>query len=206
MSLRTTLAAVTAAAAIALTATACGGSDNPTSSPSETPVNTTAAPAALSWTDWQGARLPVSKTDGPQAATGDVATGYSHSPQGAVLAAAQATVRLALAPDTSWAQVANKLAAPGTGRDTYAVNRALVSVTGPAPAGTAPVLKGFKFSSYSPTRAAVAIAVTQNSALTSATQTVVWDGGDWKLLLPPPGQETAAHPLSSLTGYTGFGQ
>ena len=206
MSIRSVCAAAVIAAALVAGVSGCGDSSGPQSGAASSAPNTTAAPAKLSWTDWQGARLPVSAVDGPAKVDGDVATGYSHTPQGAVLAAVQDTIRLSLAPDTSWAKVANTLAAPGAGRDTYAVNRALVSVTGPAPAGTAPVVKGFAVRSYTDTRAQVAVAVSQNNALTTATQTVVWDGTDWRLLLPDPGHQNGATPLASLTGYTPMGQ
>ena len=198
-SLRTFFAAV-AALAITLTLAACGSeSDTPRESAAAT--NTTAPPANVSWIDWQGARLPVSATDGPSTITGDIATGYSNTPQGAALAAFQGTIRLSLAPDESWAQVANKLAAPGTGRDTYAVNRALVSVTGPAPAGTAPIVRGYTFTSYTPARATLKLAVEQDHKLTAAQQTVVWTGADWRVLLPEPGTETDAQPLTNLDGF-----
>src|SRR3546814_11613992 len=64
-------------------------------------------------------------------------------------------------PDTSWPAVANSVAAPGEGRDSYAVNRALVTVTGPAPAGSAPQVKGFRVQDYTPTRTVVTIAAAQ---------------------------------------------
>lgn len=190
------LLAVLAAVAIA----ACG-SDSGDGGQSPAATNTTAPPAELTWVSWQGARLPVSATDGPSTVTGDLATGYSNSPQGAALAAFQGTIRLSLAPDESWAQIANKLAAPGTGRDTYAVNRALATVTGPAPEGTAPVVRGYKFTSYSPQRAALALAIEQNGKLAAAQQTVVWTGADWRILLPEPGSEPTPQPLTSLEGF-----
>lgn len=198
--LHTIAATVVVAIIAAITLGACG-SDSNNDSESTAATNTTQAPAALTWTTWQGVRLPVSATDGPAKITGDVASGYSNSPQGAALAAFHSTIRLSLAPDQSWAEVANKLAAPGSGRDTYAVNRALVSVTGPAPQGTAPVVRGYKFTSYSPTRADLTLAVEQDKKLTAATQTVVWTGADWRVLLPEPGTEPTPQPLANLDGF-----
>ncbi|WP_143695171.1 hypothetical protein [Williamsia sp. 1135] len=196
--LRTPLLALLALIA-AVTMAACGsdsGSDEPSAA-----TDTTAPPAQVTWVSWQGARLPVSATDGPAKVTGDLATGYSNTPQGAALAAFQGTIRLSLAPDESWAQVANKLVAPGTGRDTYAVNRALVSVSGPAPQGTAPIVRGYKFTSYSPQRADVSLAVEQDGTLAAAQQTVVWTGADWRVLLPEPGHEPTPTPLANLEGF-----
>lgn len=176
------------------------GSDNPSAT---TSVDTAAAPTELTWSRWQGVQLPTSRVDGPRNVDGDVVSGYTNSPQGAVLAAVHGSIRLALSPDTSWPKVANAVAAPGVGRDTYAVNRALISIAA-VPAGPAPMaVKGFRVDEYSPTRSVISVAVAQpNLPLTAAKQTVVWSGEDWKVLLPAPGSEVEPTTVSDLTGYT----
>ena len=192
-----------------LIAGGCGSSsDDEASAPA---VDTTAAPADVACTTWQGVTLPASSVDGPRTVDGAVAKGYSHTPQGAALAAAQTTTRLQLAPDTDWVAVANTLAAPGLGRDTYAVNRALVSITQPASGPNVQSLKGFRFDTYTPQRAVVKIAVNRHDpaagreVTTVATQTMVWSGSDWLLLLPEAGKEHPATTIPDLAGYTPFG-
>ena len=44
-------------------------------------------------------------------------------------------------------------------------------------------------------------AVEQDHKLTAAQQTVVWTGADWRVLLPEPGTETDAQPLTNLDGF-----
>lgn len=196
-------AAILSATVLGVGACSSDPADDTGAGTTSTSVDPSAAPADISWNSWQGVNLPTSAVDGPTTVDGDVAAGYAHSPQGAALAAIQGTLRLAMAPDTSWPAVANSVAAPGEGRDSYAVNRALVTVTGPAPAGSAPQIKGFRVQDYTPTRTVVNIAAAQpDTTLVAATQTMVWSGEDWKILLPAPGSETAPQTLSDLSGYT----
>lgn len=55
----------------------------------------TAAPVGLQWVLADGVPVPVSPVDGPRSTAGDIATGYAHSPQGAVIAALQIGSRAA---------------------------------------------------------------------------------------------------------------
>ena len=52
-----------------------------------------------------------------------------------------------------------------------------------------------------PARATLKLAVEQDHKLTAAQQTVVWTGADWRVLLPEPGTETDAQPLTNLDGF-----
>ncbi|NKS55538.1 hypothetical protein GS500_23125 [Rhodococcus hoagii] len=197
--------AATIAAAVIGGATACGSdTDSQASDPKVT--DTTSAPDQVRWEQWQGVAVPVSEVDGPRKIEGAVASGYSDTPQGAVLAAAQAVTRLRLAPDDAWPQVANTVAAPGRGRDQYAVNRVQVSITGPVPSGTVDALRGFKIGEYSDERATVELVTEQTGApLTASTHTVIWTGDDWKLALPDRDADAPApKPVDSLDGYTRF--
>lgn len=201
---------VAAIAAAALTLAGCGSSsDDPTSDtsgqPTSSTVDTAAAPADVQWTTWQGASVPASETDGPRAVSGDVASEYSPTPQGAALAAAQGITRLRLAPDNSWPEVVNAIAAPGVGRDTYAINRAQVSITEPAPAGTEKQVTGFEVSDYTDNRAVVRLLVDKADGTSVATtHTLVWSGEDWKLRLPAPEDITAPEIVTDKAGFTDF--
>lgn len=198
------IAAVAAAAVVALAG--CGSSDDPsdTSGPSTSSVaDTSAAPTDVQWATWQGASLPTSDTDGPHTVSGDVASGYSPTPQGAVLAAVQGITRLRLAPDNSWPDVVNAVAAPGVGRDTYAINRAQVSITSAAPAGSENPVSAFEVSDYTDNRAVVRLLVDKaDGTAVATTHTLVWSGDDWKLLLPAADDVTAPEIVTDKAGFT----
>jgi len=197
--------AAAAAATILLTITGCGSDDTATGTEQQV-IDTTTAPQQVQWENWQGVPLPVSASDGPSTIDGDVARGYSATPQGAVLAAVQGITRLRLAPDSSWPQVANTVAAPGEGRDTYAVNRAMITITGPAPTGTEASITGFRVVDYTPEQAVVELARKRaDTTVVATTHTLVWAGDDWKLVLPGPDSEApAAASLANLDGFTEF--
>lgn len=218
--------AVAAVAAIAAIA-GCGsaGDDNGTGSDYTRPVDTAAVPAQVTWRPYQGVQVPYSGVDGP---TGNIAsaapTGYSHTPQGAVLAAIQGQTRLALAPDSSWAQTTSTLVAAGAGRDSFAIARAGASITAPADPATTAAFTGFRVTDYRDEAAAIDLATTMpGGQLTAVPVTVLWRGEDWKIALPAPeteGESTngdaAAEPgwdapadsdpvaLTSLDGFTAF--
>lgn len=200
------IAAATVAAVLALSG--CGSTEptaDTTTTSTSAAVDTSAAPADVQWQSWRGASLPTSSTDGPREVAGDVASGYTPTPQGAVLAAAQGITRLRLAPDNSWPDVVNAVAAPGVGRDTYAVNRAQVSITDPAPEGTEARLEGFEVTDFTDARAVVRLAVERpDGALMATTHTLVWSGEDWKLLLPAPDDIPEPETLTDTAGFTEF--
>ena len=145
---RRSVTALVLAATVLAVSTGCG-SDPDTFDPGLPPVDTTTAPAHLSWENYNGVRLPRSPEDGPKNSS-STPSGYSNTPQGAVLAAIRGQAYLALTPDTSWGQMVSVVTAPGPGRDEFAGNRALVSVTGPVPSEQAPKFVAFKITDYTP--------------------------------------------------------
>lgn len=169
-------------------------------------------PAQTSWTMYRGVAVPVSAVDGPAHADQVAPTGYSHTPQGAVLAAIQGQARLALADDGSWPQVAGTLVAPSPGRDAFSVARSMMSIPTDADPTQTAQFAGFKVADYSDEQATVWLATAMPDGTLSAQPTqVVWQGGDWKLDLPQqdPNAETVGTdpvPVSSLTddGYTSY--
>ena len=180
-------------------------------------VDVAALPQSVTWSPYQGVSVPYSSVDGPTSNTMSAApTGYSHTPQGAVLAAIQAQTRLALAPDSSWPQVTAALVAPGGGRDAYSVARAGASITAAADPATTAAFAGFRVRDYTDEAADIDIAATMpGGQLTSVPATVLWRGDDWKLLLPEPDPsgddtdittpaDTDPAELPSLDGFTSF--
>ncbi|WP_052067949.1 hypothetical protein [Rhodococcoides fascians] len=213
---------VVAALAVAAAIAGCGsGTDDGggTGADGSRPVDTAAPPAQVTWQPYQGVQVPYSGVDGPTEGTTSAApTGYSHTPQGAVLAAIQGQARLALAPDSSWAQTTAALVAAGAGRDSYAVARAGASITAPADPATTAAFSGFRVTDYRDEQAAIDLATTMpGGQITSVPVTVLWRGDDWKIALPGTGGgDTSADAewdapastdpvtLTSLDGFTAF--
>jgi len=189
-----------------------------TSKPTATVTSTTTSPAAsvqnqaptdVHWLLYQGVALPFSSANGPRTIHGDVARGYAHDPEGALLAAAQIGVRYLVAPD--WQAVTATSVAPGPGRNAYVVLRqsqdpsaqataaSTVPQGAPGP-GTYLQLAGYQFVTYTPQTAVLQL-ISQGSSGTYqvTTSTVSWSGSDWKLVLQADGSSSpSAQAVSSL--------
>lgn len=159
------------------------------------------APPGVSWQLYHTVALPVSQTAGPRQITDSTATGYAHTPTGALLAGAQIQYRQLLAPN--WQQVSSQQVMPGPGRDAFMQARSQMGSVEPAP-GELAQISGFRFINYSPGMATIQyVSRTVAGAQTVTTSTVQWDGGDWKLVLPA-GPSTA-QPLTSMAGVSPWG-
>ncbi|MEU5762216.1 hypothetical protein [Nocardia sp. NPDC047648] len=146
----------------------------------------TAVPAAVHWVDYQGVRLPVG-ADGPGQLSAEAATGFTHTPQGAALAAIVHTVRMSLAPDEHWASVAAHEIAAGAGKDAWASSRVLLSIQGRADPATAPRVRGYTIADYNRAIAHLQIYTSfPDNSVAVNTATVVWVAEDWRLQLPDP--------------------
>ncbi|MCU1640333.1 MAG: hypothetical protein JWN03_608 [Nocardia sp.] len=171
--------------AAALTLTACGG--GLTSTPSTTtiaPPDPARPPVDIHWEAYQGFQLPIGAHDGPTRLS-TTAAGYSHTPQGAALAAINQNVRLTLAPDGAWPDIAAESLMPGPAKDSWVLARAQISITAPAnPAATAHIA-GYKINTYTSTRTDLTVysTLTDNSILATLL-TVVWSADDWRFQLP----------------------
>ncbi|MBL1079866.1 hypothetical protein JK358_36260 [Nocardia sp. 2] len=180
---------LTCALAALLATAACGAPDpavvaTPTTT-STTPPDPTRPPAELRWEAWQGVQLPFAQ-EGPTKIA-ESALGYSHSPQGAVLAAIHHTLRVSLSPDGSWPRMAAQSLMPGPGKDSWVIARALLSITTPADPATAPTITAYKVNTYADARAEIVIYSTYpDASITANTATVVWLSDDWRLLIPDP--------------------
>lgn len=124
-------------------------------------------------------------SEGPATSDQVAPTGYDHSPAGAVLAVVSATVRMSVADDTQWPSIGQKLIAPGTERDQWAVARAQVSITDPVRAGQAPKVLAYRVGEHSDERVSVTIySQLSDDSISENTATAAWVAGDWRLALP----------------------
>jgi hypothetical protein len=203
---------IAAAAATVLVLAACGsGNDGDPATGTDTPApDLYSAPAELTWREIAGVSVPTSRVDGPAAGTSVNRSGYSQSPQGAVLAAIIGQTALAVADDRSWPEVVNTVTAPGQGRDEFAAARTAVTVSGSVPADSAPKFVGFEVTDYSsdPLSAAVSIAQTigTDDQLYAYPVALQWISDDWRIVLPTAEENIDAVELDSLDGYTALEQ
>jgi hypothetical protein len=165
----------------------------------------TTAPASR-WELYQGVVLPYSAEHGPKTVQGlGVASGYTHDPTGALLAAVQISIRTALAPDDSWAAVLASQTVDGEGRTAYTAARQGAHIApNSVPSSSLNQIAGFQVVNYTPAVAVFAVAYrTKTGTVQVGQSTVAWEGGDWKLVLQPNGSgDTAPVAIPSLSGYT----
>jgi hypothetical protein len=173
----------------------------------------------LSWTDFHGIELPVSAHDGPRDTSGGLASGFTDTPRGALLAAIDIGVRTAalwgppIYTPTIDRQVTGPDAAALLHADTSSYNalRAASHVPAGQPAGRGYAVEAaYRFDTWTPADATVDV-VTEGPGSGGATVLaatrieVVWQHGDWRLVAPPGGDwASSATSISSLTGYTAF--
>lgn len=172
--------------------------------PLDTAIPTSAPPA--SWSDYHGVLIPSSPTAGPTRVVGDVASGFAHSPTGALLAAAQLPARRILAPD--WTAVLQHSVVPGPGVTVWRSTRSQLGTQLTPPPGGWTQLAGYRFLSYSPDQAVIQFLHSAPSGgYTVTVTTVSWvataSGGDWKLVLQSDGDDTPnTAAVNSPAGFT----
>lgn len=141
----------------------------------------TAPPHELSWQRVDGVPFPFSDSDGPARIRGAIASGYSHTPQGAVLAAAHITFRLTWSPDYASVLAAQAEVTDTTRRQllTARDHGGTVDPEVLAQVASAPV--AFKVADYTENKASVYLAFPSRSGTYRfAAVPVVWADGDWK--------------------------
>lgn len=202
---RTLRAAAVAATLLVLAACGSDTSDAPDATADPAP-DLRSAPAELNWREIAGVQIPTSPIDGPFTGTSVNRSGYSQTPQGAVLAAIIGQTSLAVADDRAWPEVVNTVTAPGPGRDEFAAARTAVTVSGSIPEGAAPTFVGFEITDYQsdPLSAAVSVAQTTgtDNQLYSYPVALQWISDDWRIVLPTAAENIDAVELGSLDGYT----
>jgi hypothetical protein len=161
-------------------------------------------PSGVRWELWETVALPFSTEAGPRVVDGDVATGFAHTPTGALIAATQTAVRYRVAQD--WRSVLQASVDPGAGAEAWANLRAPLTLDPPQP-GQLGQAAGFQFVSYTPDRAVIQyVAKFANGSMQMTSNTVIWDGADWKLVLTDDGGVSAtAVPIESLSGFIPWG-
>lgn len=175
--------------------------------------------AGLGWTDFYGVELPVSRSAGPRDIRGGLASGFTDTPLGALLAAVNIGVRAnaqwgpGIFVPTIGSQVTGPGAAALLAACTASYDQALRTAGVPAgkPLGRAYVAEeAFRWVTYTPADATVDIVSAgpggQGVTVRAVTRIEVqWSGRDWRVIAPPGGDwGNSAAPLTSLSGYTSF--
>ncbi|MFG3553861.1 hypothetical protein ACGGAQ_05675 [Micromonospora sp. NPDC047557] len=165
----------------------------------------TTAPRGVTWELVGQAVVPRSATAGPRQVAGGVASGYAHTPEGALIAAAQLSTRSDLyAGRESWEPTITKQFTPGADRDRLLAMYANYDPVPPVEAADLATIGGYRYVSYSPDTAVIAMAmrVPRSSAWVTLTLTVRWMDGDWRMVPPPGGNwqalQAPAPDLSSV--------
>lgn len=160
------------------------------------------APHGISWQRVDGVPLPFSSSDGPARISGPVASGYSHTPQGAVMAAAQISFRLAWSPDFAAVVAAQTAVSDQTrqqlidARSANPLDPELISQYASAPAA-------FKIAEYTDAAATLWLAFPgQAGQFRFARCAVVWVDGDWKYSDQFSVMATPLPDSPSLDGFT----
>jgi len=167
------------------------------------PQYLTAAPAEVNFQVVHGLQLPFSPVDGPLRVDGPVAAGYSHTPQGAALAAVQLVARLLYAP--GYKQVLEQqtvFASPLQSQ--FLASRDSQQQSSDRDVETAVARTvGFKVDSFRPDQATIEIAFPNvNGApgtYVTGPDTLIWSGGDWKIA---DNSNSPSTTVNSLPGYT----
>lgn len=131
----------------------------------------------------------------------DIATPYS-DPK---LAAINGQGQMAVVGDKDWPELSRMALAPGQGRDQWAQQRALVSVSGSLKADQAPSFRGFKVSDYSQDNAIVTLAVDYPEAgLAAYPVQMTWLSDDWRVVLPTQEDNIEPTSIDNLDGFTPY--
>lgn len=141
---------------------------------------------------------PTSGAAGPGVVDDGFRSCFAHTAEGALYAAVNF---LAIGTDDTIRPRLPELVAEGPGRD--AAEEALASGSGGGIAGPRAQVAGFRIGSYDGTNVTVDLALNYNDGrLISAPLKLVWEDGDWKMVLTDTGAlPLDAALLSNLGGY-----
>lgn len=168
----------------------------------------TAAPAGIAWRLFGQVALPYSTSAGPNTVTATTASGYEHSPVGALIAAAQLSTRSGLSSGrSSYDPTIENQFVPSPDRDALLAALHNAPQESAAP-GELAQIAGFIYQAYSPDTAVVGL-VSRGSAADSyfvTTLTVQWRDGDWRMVAPPGGSWLSlTRQAPDLTGVVPWG-
>ncbi|MER7069310.1 hypothetical protein ABT357_27195 [Streptomyces albidoflavus] len=157
------------------------------------------APAA-EWTLTQGLALPVSKTAGPLRVDGDVARCYAHTPEGALLAAAQITARMVIAED--WETVLRRQATGDGLEELIAKRKKYEEEQGdvaPVPGDSMGQYVGYQWVTADEDLVVLELVTRfEKGQLQASPVTMRWQAGDW---VYDGSGRTSARSLRDLGGY-----
>jgi hypothetical protein len=161
----------------------------------------TAAPKDFTWKANGTGLVPVSKTVGPLKYDGPVWSCFAHTPMGAVMAAHSITDHLSY---QGWRKVVDQQVVPGAGRDALIRSR---TAEGDKPTSGTPDAggyAGFTVLSYDKekTTLMVVVRIAGKDAYGTASVTMRWQDGDWKLA--PDADGTVYSGMSQVSGTSGF--
>ena len=178
----------------------------PTSTASAAPVVPTSAPTGTVWQLVAGQAIPSQPGVGPTHVDGYTATGYAHTPLGALYAAANDIYRvpIAVSAQTDWRTPLAAMVAPGPGEKIFASVREPMD---PQPLGADGLgisqLAAFKYVSYTDTDAVVQLVLKdKNGGLHVLTIPMHWLNNDWRLVMTADGTIGGANTVTdSLDGF-----
>jgi len=171
------------------------------SAPPTTTVPTT-GPSGTVWTIFDTVALPSIPGQGPAHVDGALATGYAHTPTGALLAAVNEMYRVLVAGDRpNWRSAVDAMVAPGPGKDALLREVGTAAPAQPAQSGEYSQVQGFQFVSYTPSDAVIQIATRDaRGVLQTGPLHVSWNGSDWQWVPPASGVGTS-QTTTSLQGF-----
>lgn len=191
-----------------------GGTPAPPSTSAETSALPTAIPSAppgdVTWQPVGHGRVPVSRSAGPARVQDGTASGFAHSPEGALIAAAQLNVRAAFSSGrASWEPTIENQFLPGVDRDRLLTAMRSVSEQAGESGEVSPI-SGYIYQSYSPDTAVIALVyraeISGSTVYQVVTNTLRWSNGDWRMVAPPGGSWTSvSRPATDLAGVVTWG-
>ncbi len=167
-------------------------------------------PADVRWELVGPLPVPVSTTAGPTRVTDTTASGFAHTPEGALIAAAQISMRSSYSLGRDyWEPTIERQFAPSADRD-----RLLAEMRGSdssrADAGSQSHIAGFSYQSYTADTAVIGLVLRAPSAGTPRyhvlSLVVLWRNNDWQMQAPPGGAWASVNRnTSDLTGVVEWG-
>lgn len=170
----------------------------------------TTAPTGVRWELVGPLDVPISAAAGPTKLTATTASGFAHTPEGALIAAAQISTRASYSLGREyWEPTIEQQFVPSADRDRMLATLRATD-TGPSDPGSLSQIAGFSYQSYTPDTAVIGLVFRAPSAGTPRyhvlTTTLLWRGGDWRMQAPPGGAWASVnHVTSDLTGVVEWG-
>ncbi len=166
----------------------------------------TAAPTGTTWQLVAGQALPSEQGVGPAHVQGYTASGYAHTPLGALYAAVNDFYRvpIAVTADADWQTPLKVMVVPGPGVNVLAALRKSLDPRPMGPEGAGiNQLAAFKYVSFTASDAVIQLVVIdKNSSYHVATVPMRWSSNDWRVVMTSDGTIGGADTtVDSLSGY-----